>query len=1145
MAAEADRLLGCVRRLAAQADPEIDDAKLLTRFANQNDATAFEALVIRHGPMVLRVCEHVLGNRHDAEDAFQATFLTLARKAISAQPTGSLSAWLHGVASRVALGTRTAARRRQHVGLAAEQVPGDPRPDPLAEMTAREALRILEEEVQRLPEPYRLPLVLCCLHGVTQEEAARQLGWTPGSLKGRLERARKRLQRQLTKRGLALATALGLVEVARATATGPGARLMASTVLGAAGRGMASSVAPCLMSANIKVLAGSGIAHASPAKVTLGLVALLAVGAAIVTWSGFGVGLHGEDPVPACAAPQGDAPAPEPERLGPVNAGPAPLRMDQYGDPLPPGAVARLGSARLTQGGPVAGLAFSPNGKVVASCGGDYAGEDRAIHLWDVATGKEVGFLPGHAHVRSVCYSPDGGLLASASQTASVLVWNVTTRKVRFKCGEYMRLPTFSRDGKLLATISAVEDGHAVTLWDTGTGIKVRSWTWKGENREIWSVAFAPDGGTLATAGPGHLLHLWDVATGTERRRIDVGAAKRYPRPLAFAPDGSAVALATDDHTIGRWDPATGRALAPLRGHKGPIKEFAFRENGKTLITTSADRTVRTWDTATAAELRAASIACERGEDFWVMALAPDGKVLATGSSWSFSNTIRLYDAVTGKLLQVRDGHTGPVEAVGFLPRGDTVASVGGSREVRLIDASAGTERYRSPPRPGSGLSVVLSQEYQDRVVFSPLALSPDCSLVAVPDRANQKDGTTVRFWEVASDHAVRSIAGDFGSVRCLAHSADNKSLAIACSDKTIRVWDTAAQREVRRLVGHAGDIFAVAFSPDGRLLASACTDRTARVWELATGKELFRLQHNSGVLAVTFSRDGRTLASAGGDHLGDKPGDARVYLWESATGRIRGQLGSDHHLVKSLAFAPDGTALALGSADGSVRVWDPLVTKELQCFRGHRGIVNSVAFSRDGKRLVSGSTDTTVLIWNTAALTARTIVPGTLAHAEREALWRDLASTDAGGAYQAMRRLLADHGNAVRFFKDRLKPIPPANTQQIERWIADLDSEEFAAREGAMSGLTNLGDRAEPALRRALENRPSLEVRRRTEALLGALTPVSSPELVRAVRAVELLERLATPEARELLTVLGRGAADARLTREAAASLNRLNARP
>jgi RNA polymerase sigma factor (sigma-70 family) len=157
MPTRAERLFRCVRRIASQAGPVPEDSGLLTCFLSGRDPAAFEALVARHGPMVLRVCQHVLGNRHDAEDAFQATFLVLARKAASVRPGGCLASWLHGVACRVALGARTAARRRRREDLAPDLNPPDPRPGPLAELTAREALQILEEEVQRLPVWYRLP----------------------------------------------------------------------------------------------------------------------------------------------------------------------------------------------------------------------------------------------------------------------------------------------------------------------------------------------------------------------------------------------------------------------------------------------------------------------------------------------------------------------------------------------------------------------------------------------------------------------------------------------------------------------------------------------------------------------------------------------------------------------------------------------------------------------------------------------------------------------------------------------------------------------------------------------------------------------------------------------------------------------------
>src|SRR5262249_537720 len=199
------------------------------------DPAAFEALLARHGPMVLRVCQRVLGNWHDAEDAFQATFLVLARKAASVRSTAALGAWLHGVACRVALGARlSSARRRRLAAPAPDLAPLDPCPDPLSELTAREALQILDEEVQRLPQPYRLPVILCCLEGLSQEEAARQLGWTPGSVKGRLERGRKRLHQRLAGRGLALPAALALVEVSRSAASNLAGRLVTSTAKTAA-----------------------------------------------------------------------------------------------------------------------------------------------------------------------------------------------------------------------------------------------------------------------------------------------------------------------------------------------------------------------------------------------------------------------------------------------------------------------------------------------------------------------------------------------------------------------------------------------------------------------------------------------------------------------------------------------------------------------------------------------------------------------------------------------------------------------------------------------------------------------------------------------------------------------------------------------
>src|SRR4051812_4155274 len=169
MPARLIRLLRHLHRLAAPAVTE-PDAVLLARFARDRDEDAFAALVARHGPLVWRACRRVLGDLHAAEDAFQATFLVLARKAGSVGHPDALAGWLYGVARRVALKARSARPRLREQGLADAPAPADPHPDPLAEVTARELLAVLEDEVGRLPEVYRLPVLLCCLEGLSQEE---------------------------------------------------------------------------------------------------------------------------------------------------------------------------------------------------------------------------------------------------------------------------------------------------------------------------------------------------------------------------------------------------------------------------------------------------------------------------------------------------------------------------------------------------------------------------------------------------------------------------------------------------------------------------------------------------------------------------------------------------------------------------------------------------------------------------------------------------------------------------------------------------------------------------------------------------------------------------------------------------------------
>ena len=197
MPASLTPLLRRLRRVAAPAAGS--DAELLDRFARQWDEAAFAALVARYGRLVRHVCRRVVGDSGAAGAAAQATFLVLARKAAAVGRPEALAGWLYRVAHRIAGRARAGrARRRSQERPAQEDVLLDPHTDPLAEVSARELLGIIDEEVLRLPERYRLPLLLCVLEGYSQEEAARRLSWIPGSVKGRLERGRKQLHARLS-----------------------------------------------------------------------------------------------------------------------------------------------------------------------------------------------------------------------------------------------------------------------------------------------------------------------------------------------------------------------------------------------------------------------------------------------------------------------------------------------------------------------------------------------------------------------------------------------------------------------------------------------------------------------------------------------------------------------------------------------------------------------------------------------------------------------------------------------------------------------------------------------------------------------------------------------------------------------------------
>jgi RNA polymerase sigma factor (sigma-70 family) len=260
----------------------LSEWELLRRYLDRGDEAAFRAIVASHGPMVMSVCRRVLGEARDVEDAFQVTFLILAKKAGKLVPGDPIGHWLYGVAYRVALRARSATARRH----ARERTVASPEMASVEDPASFELAQVIDEELTRLPSKYRGPVVLCYLEGLTHEEAARQLGWPVGTVKGRLSRARDLLKGRLSRRGMAptgLGAMVGLLSGSRALVTPSLIERTAKAALAiAAGRasGMVSASAALLLEEGIRTMVFS--------KLKFGLAALLVLGtgAAVVAYQG-------------------------------------------------------------------------------------------------------------------------------------------------------------------------------------------------------------------------------------------------------------------------------------------------------------------------------------------------------------------------------------------------------------------------------------------------------------------------------------------------------------------------------------------------------------------------------------------------------------------------------------------------------------------------------------------------------------------------------------------------------------------------------------------------------------------------------------------------------------------------------------------
>jgi RNA polymerase sigma factor (sigma-70 family) len=1091
-------LLRHLRHVVTPPSDPRDDRELLADFAARRDHAAFAVLVRRHGALVLNVCRRVLHHEQDAEDAFQATFLVLAAKAGSVPANTAVAGYLHGIAYRLALKMRREAVRRRRREARVSAVTTD---DAAAELNWREVQRVLEEEIQRLPEKYRTPFVLCCLEGLSRAEAGRQMGVKEGTVWSRLSEARARLQKRLTRRGIALAAVLGALAVSEKKVR---AELREAVIQGATGS------LPDAVPARVAMLVQSGL-QTMAGKLKLGLigvVALLAVGAGSVICQA----LTARPPEPLAETPQpkAEVEAKKPEAQQ--------TRLDRHGDPLPAGAIARLGTVRWRHGFVVNAMAYSPDGKKIAA-----VGAGRAITLWDAATGKEIHQFPNRGQPNHLAFSPDGKMLATTSTPDCQLLDVATGKELRTLKGHQngLRGVAFSPDSKTVATVSY--DG-TLRLWDAATGTEKRRI--ECGQGDLYTTAFSPDGKVVVSAGKDGTIRLRDPNTGEERRRLE--GHKKEVLWVVFSPDGKHLASASADETIRLWDPDTGRQVRVLGEKLGEYwLPIAFSPDSRLLASGHPDGTIRLWDVASGTERRR-----WQGAALTVRALgfSPDGQILASGGVWE--SGIRLWDVATGREKYPGEEHHGLIDLVRFAPDGKTLISIGRDRRVLQWDLATQTPRFRFT--------------WASRG-FNTVALSPDGDTLATggwPD-------FEVRLWDMRTDKPGRALGKHQKRIRALAFSPDGRLLASGGEDQVIHVWDVRDGKEVRQINGFTAELICLRFAPDGKTLAggslrgqNGAGEATLRLWDVDDGKERCSFDTRISTYGLAFSPDGKALASG---H--DNREESMIRLWDATTGRELSRHTGHREAIGALAFTADGKLVAsesgdIGTRDNSVHVWEAATGRLIRRFEGHHSCVGTVAFSPDGLTLASGAGDSTILLWDITGRRQDGRWHGkALTPRDRDNCWTALANEDAAKAYGAVWSLVASPEQAVPLLRKHLRPVPRPDAAVVARLLADLDSDDFMVRQRATEELSKFGDAIVADLRRALAKRPALEVRRRIQQLLDQTHDWKADRL-RDHRAIQALEHIGTPAAQEVLEALAKGAPGARRTEEAQAALRRLGPR-
>jgi WD40 repeat protein len=776
-----------------------------------------------------------------------------------------------------------------------------------------------------------------------------------------------------------------------------------------------------------------------------------------------------------------------------------PVQADLYGDPLPKGASARLGTVRWRHGNVILFAAFLPDGKHVVS-----ASDDGSVRVWEFPSGKEI---------RRIIASPlkeAGAALGSVRGylTAAALSPDGKTIATSFSAGRYNA--GFGGPGAGIAkTDAAVPED--IRLHDLTSGKEVASL--KAQSRLILALAFTGNGQTLTSRDSTGIVRIWDWASAKELAMI---ASRGADAPqhgyddysiddfLVTSPDGKTLMFAGLSNVLQFADSASGKPLLPGGGHLAPIKSIRFTPDGKRILAQDNDWSTHLWDVKSSKDLGA--LKQPRSARRIPTIISPDGR-LGVELPTSLVDNLGPFGGKAAAAAPVPD-----IEAV-------------------LFDAATGKDFAKIPFKRQSV-----------QIVFS-----PDSKILAASLGTDQK----VELFDVVTAKPLRSLVG-----------------VPAPAARVLKGGGPGGAGG--GLVGRTSTLRNLLFSPDGKMLAFYYTNASTSVtlFDTATGKPAgsLVLQDQFPTANAAFSADGRCLAL--------EMNNGSVALFELATGQVRGTFGSQPPppdngakagpmaldfvgvagqrgsgwrgpstriaAGPSFALSPDGKALLQVGRDQVVRLWDLRTGAELAAYTGHQAAVTAVAFAPDGKTVVTASDDTTALLWDISNLDRPTTLKN-LRPDDLTASWQALTKDDAAKAFLAMGELAQTPEQAVTLIKEKIKPAAPLDPKRVKELIEQLDSGQYKLRDKASAEILKLGDQVVCDVDKALAANPSPEAKQRLEELRGKLTgTLLHGERLRAYRAVEVLERIGTPQARQVLQILADGAPTALLTTNAQAALRR-----